>query len=118
MSRAARLRALPFFAFMLLLMLRGAVPADGSWGIDPRWIYGLTVVIVGGMLFAWRRDYSELLRPHLPDVRQVGLAVAVGLRANWLLSTKGRLAGDCAAKLMVWGWAPFKSPDSRATKLS
>ena len=79
MSRAARLRALPFFAFMLLLMLRGAVPADGSWGIDPRWIYGLTVVIVGGMLFAWRRDYSELLRPHLPDVRQVGLAVAVGL---------------------------------------
>ena len=79
MSRAARLRALPFFAFMLLLMLRGAVPADGSWGIDPRWIYGLTVVIVGGMLFAWRRGYSELLRPHLPDVRQVGLAVAVGL---------------------------------------
>jgi CAAX prenyl protease-like protein len=79
MSRAARVRALPFLAFMLLLALRGALPPEGVWGIDPRWIYGLTVLIVGGMLIAWRREYGELSRVNLPDARQLLGAVAVGL---------------------------------------
>ena len=79
MSRAARLRALPFLCFMLLLMLRAAVPADGSWGVDPRWIYGLTVLVVGGMLIAWRREYGELARQNLPDAGQSIAAVIVGL---------------------------------------
>lgn len=79
MSRAARVRVLPFIAFMLLLMLRGAAPADGSWGIDPRWIYGLTVLVVGGMLIAWRDEYGELFRQTRPDARQGLLAVGVGL---------------------------------------
>ena len=79
MSRAARVRVLPFFAFMLLLMLRGAVPDDGRFGIDPRWIYALTVAVVGGMLIAWRDEYGELFRPNWPDARDWMLAVAVGL---------------------------------------
>ena len=79
MSRAARVRVLPFIAFMLLLMLRGAAPADGSWGIDPRWIYGLTVLVVGGMLIACRDEYGELFRQTRPDARQGLLAVGVGL---------------------------------------
>jgi CAAX protease family protein len=79
MSRAARVRVLPFFAFMLLLMLRGAVPADGSWGIDPRWIYGLSVLVVGGMLIVWRAEYGELFRQTWPDARQWLFAVGVGL---------------------------------------
>jgi len=79
MSRAARVRVLPFFAFMLLLMLRGAAPADGSSGIDPRWIYGLSVLVVGGMLIAWRDEYGELFRQTWPDARQWLLAVGVGL---------------------------------------
>ncbi len=78
MKRATRLRVLPFFVFMLLLMLRGALPADGGWGIDPRWLYGLTVLIVGGMLIAWRDEYDELHRQTWPDARQALLAVAVG----------------------------------------
>jgi CAAX prenyl protease-like protein len=79
MSRSAWLRVGPFMAFMLLLMLRGEVPADGSWGIDPRWIYGLTVFVVGGMLIAWRKEYGELARQTLPDIRQWLWAVAMGL---------------------------------------
>jgi CAAX prenyl protease-like protein len=79
MTRAARVRALPFLGYMLLLMLRGAVPADGSWGIDSRWIYGLTVLVVGGMLVAWRREYGELARQNLPDASQGIAAVIVGL---------------------------------------
>jgi len=78
-SRDARVRALPFAAFMLLLALRAALPAQGIWGIDSRWIYGLTVLVVGGMLLAWRREYGELARRNLPDTGQTLGAVAVGL---------------------------------------
>jgi uncharacterized protein len=79
MSRAGRVRSLPFLAFMLLLMLRGWVPADGAWGVDPRWIYGLTVLVVGGMLLAWRREYGELARQTLPDAREWLWAIGVGM---------------------------------------
>src|SRR5574337_1134195 len=79
MSRAAVVRVLPFAAYMALLGLRGAAPADGSWGIDPRWIYGVTVLVVGGLLLAFRRDYGELSRQTLPEARQALLAAGVGL---------------------------------------
>lgn len=78
-SAAAQVRVWPFAVFMLLLELRGWAPADGSWGIDPRWIYGLSVGVVGALLLYWRREYGELsaqLRPSWPEVR---LAIAVGL---------------------------------------
>lgn len=78
-SRAATLRVLPFALFMGLLALRGAAPADGSWGFDPRWLYALTVVAVGGVLaWAWR-EYGELSGQNRPAAREAGLAVAVGL---------------------------------------
>lgn len=78
-SRAATLRVLPFALFMGLLALRGAAPADGSWGFDPRWLYALTVVAVGGVLaWAWR-EYGELSAQNRPAAREAGLAVVVGL---------------------------------------
>ena len=64
---------------MLLLVLRGALPTEGPWGFDPRWIYGLTVLVVGAMLLAWRRDYGELARQNLPNATELLWAVAVGL---------------------------------------
>ncbi len=79
LSRAAWLRLLPFAAFMALLALRGVAPADGSWGFDPRWLYAANLALVGGMLVFWWREYGELARQNLPDLRQCGLAVAVGL---------------------------------------
>ena len=45
-NRAAQARCVPFAAFMLLLVLRGLVPGDGSWGFDPRWILAITVLVV------------------------------------------------------------------------
>ena len=68
LSRAARVRVIPFAVFMGLLALRGALPADGSWGIDPRWIYGLTVVVVGALLAWWWREYGELSAQVLPSI--------------------------------------------------
>ncbi len=79
LSRAALARVMPFAAFMALLALRGALPSDGSWGIDPRWVYGITVVVVGALLAWWWREYGELSQQLLPTLRETLLAVAVGL---------------------------------------
>ncbi|MDP9045271.1 MAG: CAAX prenyl protease-related protein [Pseudomonadota bacterium] len=78
MNRAAQARIVPFAAFMILLGIRGAIPADGSWGIDPRWIYGVTVLVVGGLLAHYWREYGELVRQTRPDAAEAALAVAVG----------------------------------------
>jgi len=79
LNRAALARILPFAAFMLLLAVRGAVPADGSWGIDPRWIYGVTVLLVGGLLGWFWREYGELVRQTWPSGPEIALAVATGV---------------------------------------
>ena len=79
LNRAALARVVPFAVFMLLLGLRGALPPDGSWGIDPRWVYAVTVLVVGGLLAWWWRDYGELSTQLLPTLREAGLAIAVGV---------------------------------------
>ena len=79
LNRAAQARIVPFAAFMVLLVLRGAVPADGAWGVDPRWIYGVTVLVVGGLLAWYWREYGELVMQNWPSLSELTLAVAVGL---------------------------------------
>ena len=79
LSRAAWLRIVPFALFVALLALRGAAPTDGSWGIDPRWIYGITVVAVGGLLAIFWREYGEFARQRRPTAAEALLATAVGL---------------------------------------
>jgi uncharacterized protein len=79
LSRAALARIVPFALFMALLALRGAVPADGSWGIDARWIYGGTVLVVGAALAWYWREYGELARQTWPSLGEIGLAVVVGV---------------------------------------
>lgn len=64
---------------MLLLALRGLVPGDESWGFDPRWIYALTVLVVGGLLAWYWREYGELVKQTLPSWAEAALAVIVGL---------------------------------------
>ncbi len=77
-SRAAWVRCAPFALFIALLALRGAAPTDGSWGFDPQWIYGWGVLLVGALLWAWRREYGELFAQTFPVAREVLLAVLVG----------------------------------------
>ncbi len=76
-SRSAYLRIVPFVLFMALLALRGNLPAD--IGIDLRWIYGLSTLLVGGLLLWWWREYGELARQNLPSIGELGLAIVVGL---------------------------------------
>lgn len=78
LSRAAWQRIVPFLAYMALLWLRGDAPADGSWGIDPRWLYALTLPVVGGLMAWWWREYGELARQNLPTAGEVLAALAVG----------------------------------------
>lgn len=79
LSRGIVIRALPFVLFMVLLAVRGALPADGSAGIDPRWVYGITVLVVGGTLIYFLRDYTELSLKAWPKVSETLLAIAVGV---------------------------------------
>jgi len=78
LSRAAVARTVPFAAFMLLLVARGALPVDGSLGLDPRWVYGATVLIVGALLAWFWREYGELVRQTLPSASEAALAFVVG----------------------------------------
>lgn len=77
LSRSAYVRFVPFVLFMALLALRGNLPADT--GFDVRWVYGLSTLLVGGMLLWWWREYGELSRQNLPSAGELGLAIGVGL---------------------------------------
>jgi CAAX prenyl protease-like protein len=79
LSRGAIARVAPFVLFMLLLAVRGSLPADGSSPIDPRWVYGATVLLVGGLLAWFWREYGELALQNLPSTKEVLLAIAVGV---------------------------------------
>ncbi|KNZ34161.1 MAG: CAAX protease [Methylibium sp. NZG] len=83
-SRAALVRVTPFVLFIALLALSGALPADGVGGIDTRWLYGASVLLVGGLLVAWWREYGELVAQRWPTWREAVLAVIVGLSVFYL----------------------------------
>ncbi|MFY9479499.1 MAG: CAAX prenyl protease-related protein [Aquabacterium sp.] len=76
---AALARCLPFVLFMALLMLRGALPIDGTSPIDPRWVYGITVLVVGASLAFFWRKYTELHKGTWLSLPELGLSVAVGV---------------------------------------
>ena len=79
LNRAALVRIAPFVLFMVLLYVRGALPADGSGWVDPRWVYGWSVLLVGGLLLWCWPEYGELSRQNLPSWKETLLAVGVGL---------------------------------------
>lgn len=76
---AALARCLPFVLFMALLMLRGALPTDGTSPIDPRWVYGITVLVVGASLAFFWRKYTELHKGTWLSLSEFALSVIVGL---------------------------------------
>ena len=104
LPRAAWPRVIPFVLFMALLALRGNLPEDGSV-IDPRWVYGISVLVVGASLvFFWRR-YDELGRGSGLTLKHALLSVAVGavvfqlwivLTEPWMMTDKlmGMLFGS------------------------
>lgn len=77
LSPAALARCIPFVVFMVLLALRGYLP--DTLGLDTRWIYGGQALIVAGLLAYYWRSYGELVRQNLPDARETGWAVVVGI---------------------------------------
>lgn len=78
-TRSSVVRIAPFALFMLLLALRGWMSEQANPWFDPRWLYGATVVLVGGLLLLCRHEYGELFRQILPDFKECMLALAVGL---------------------------------------
>jgi hypothetical protein len=86
LSPSAWRRLLPFVVFMAVLALRGVAPADGSWGFDVRWLYGLQAGAAAALLALWWREYGELSRQLWPDAREWLLAISSGLAvfALWI----------------------------------
>lgn len=77
LTRAGWARVIPFGLFMALLAVRGALPADQAW-LDARWVYGLSVLIVGASLVYFWRSYDELVKRPRLNWRQALLALIVG----------------------------------------
>jgi CAAX prenyl protease-like protein len=78
LSRGAIVRTAPFALFMILLFARGNLP-DNALPIDPRWIYGMTVLLVGGVMAWLWREYGELYRQNLPTLKETALAMVAGV---------------------------------------
>lgn len=76
--RSAFARCAPFFLFMALLALRGAL-ADAGLSLDARWIYGASVLATGALLAFFWREYGELARANLPSTSEGLLGVATGI---------------------------------------
>lgn len=78
-SRSSVARVFPFVLFMILLAVRGQWPSQPLMGLDARWVYGVSVLLVtASLLFFWR-DYGELRAAALPKVSELLLAVVVGV---------------------------------------
>lgn len=102
LSRGAIIRTAPFALFMILLFARGNLP-DNALPIDPRWIYGLTVLLVGGLMTWFWGEYGELYRQNLPTLKETALAVVVGVAVFlvWIhFDTKPFRVGEATASFV------------------
>jgi uncharacterized protein len=109
-SRSAVARIAPFAVFMALLIARSQAPADGAWGFDAQWLYGVSIVAAAAVLAACWREYGELARQTLPDARESLLAVAAGALVFVLWINL-----DAAWMTIGTPSAPFKPPTADGT---
>ncbi|MCC6219252.1 MAG: CAAX prenyl protease-related protein, partial [Aquabacterium sp.] len=79
LSPAAWARVIPFALFMALLALRANWPAGDGGVLDPRWLYGVSVLVVGGSLVYFWRRYGELGRGSGLSFWHALLSMAVGV---------------------------------------
>lgn len=57
----AAVRVIPFAVFVGLLAIQPSLaPHVQAWGFDPRWLYAIRIILVGGLLGLWWRYYTEL----------------------------------------------------------
>jgi CAAX prenyl protease-like protein len=89
LTRAGWARVVPFALFMVLLAVRGYMPQDSTW-LDPRWVYGASVLVVGGSLAFFWREYSELAAGSRLSSLQFVIALVVGavVFKLWVLLTE------------------------------
>jgi hypothetical protein len=79
LTPAALARCVPFVLFMVLLAVRGELPTDGDSAIDPRWVYGVSVLLVSASLAWFWRRYGELVRAHWLNWQEFLISVVVGV---------------------------------------
>lgn len=83
LSPAAWARVIPFVLFMAFLALRGQLtptsPDAEPAAFDGRWVYGLTVLVVGASLVLLRKRYTELGAGSGLTWQHALLSIVVGL---------------------------------------
>ncbi len=90
-SLPAATRAIPFAVFIGLMALEPWLGQQLAGHIDSRWLYGVRVMVVAGLLFVFWRSFVELTLVSRPGWRDVGIAVVVGfvVLAIWLALDTG-----------------------------
>ncbi|MTW04035.1 CAAX prenyl protease-related protein [Pseudoduganella ginsengisoli] len=71
-------RVLPFAAYMAFIAIGDLLPAAGIATAEGRWLYAIKIAFVAALLWAYRRQYTELARFDV-TARSGAAAVAVGL---------------------------------------
>mgnify|MGYP003450625026 CR=1 FL=1 len=89
LTPAALARCVPFVLFMVLLAVRGELPTDADSAIDPRWVYGVSVLLVSASLAYSTVIFASLFGVllwgevlPLPAWLAIGLIVASGMLAS------------------------------------
>lgn len=77
MSPAALARCVPMALFMALLAVRGQVAGWSLDWLDARWVYGISVPVVGASLVWFWRRYGELAA--WLSARELLLSVGIGV---------------------------------------
>lgn len=84
-------RAIPFAAFIALMAIEPWLAPKLGGVLDPRWLYGMRTLIVGGLLLLFWHKFDELANIRLLRGKEVLLAIASGLivLAVWLQLDSG-----------------------------
>ncbi|GAA4020889.1 CAAX prenyl protease-related protein [Actimicrobium antarcticum] len=96
-DRATLSRIAPFAAYILFIAIADILSRLGMSEMDLRWLYPLKIGVVIGMLWFWRREYTEMAWPPTLGTRDWLIAIGVGiavfiawinLGADWMVVGK------------------------------
>jgi uncharacterized protein len=87
LDRAVVVRVAPFALLLAFGLARRFAPGGLLLGVDARWLEPLSVVLVGALVWHWRREYLELALAAAPSGRELALAGLTGLAISlvWYL---------------------------------
>jgi CAAX prenyl protease-like protein len=84
-NRAARIRILPFAAYLLFIVIGDALERQGVPRDTLRWLYPAKIAFVALLLALFWRRYDELSRPHLSRFLRTPLPALIALATGMVV---------------------------------